>query len=78
MIEYDGEQHFKPIRFNKCTEEQAIHNFREIQKRDKIKDDFCKENNIKLVRIPYTQYDKLETIIESEIIAEYEYLLEVA
>lgn len=78
LIEYDGEQHFKPIRFNKCTEEQAIHNFREIQKRDKIKDDFCKENNIKLVRIPYTQYDKLETIIESEIIAEYENLLEVA
>ena len=31
----------------------------QIQKRDKIKDKYCQEHNIKLIRIKYNQYDKL-------------------
>ena len=48
-IEYDGEQHYRPIeRFGgeKTYERQVI--------LDEIKNKFCKESNIKLIRIPYT------------------------
>ena len=54
LIEYDGEQHFKPIEF--FGGEEA---FQKQQERDQKKDEWCKENNIPLLRIPYTDYDIL-------------------
>lgn len=49
-IEYDGEQHYKPIDFWGGKKR-----FLERQLNDKIKNDFCCENNITLIRIPYTK-----------------------
>lgn len=54
-IEYDGEQHF-------CSRESGLftaQKVKEIQERDKIKDNYCREKGIKLIRIPYTDYNKL-------------------
>lgn len=51
FIEYDGEQHYKPISIFGGEE-----GFKERQKRDKEKDIFCKVNNILLIRVPY--YEK--------------------
>jgi very-short-patch-repair endonuclease len=48
-IEYDGIQHFKPISIfggKKSLENQKI--------KDKIKNVYCEKNNIKLIRIKYT------------------------
>ena len=53
-IEYDGKQHFEPIDFFGGEEQFKIQ-----QKNDKIKTEYCKENDIRLIRIPYTDYDKL-------------------
>ena len=33
--------------------------FEKIKKYDKIKNDYCKKNNISLIRIPYTHYNEL-------------------
>ncbi len=49
-IEYDGIQHFQPVNYfggKKAFEEQQI--------RDKIKNDYCLKNNIKLIRISYIE-----------------------
>ena len=54
-IEYDGEQHFKPIEYF-----GGEAHFKIQQKHDKIKDDFCKENGISLLRIPYYKFDNIE------------------
>ena len=52
-IEFDGAYHYK--KQPHVTEEQ----FKEQCKRDKIKDNYCKNNGIKLIRIPYwTLYNK--------------------
>lgn len=56
LIEYDGEFHYK-----KYFEEQ---NFDEIQIHDKRKDQYCIDNNIPLLRIPYWDFDNIEIIIE--------------
>lgn len=50
LIEYDGIQHYKPRGWAKKS-------FKERSARDKLKDEYCKENNIPLVRIPYTEKD---------------------
>ena len=54
-IEYDGIQHFLPIEIW-GGEETLI----EQQKKDKIKNQFCKDNKIKLIRINYKQDINME------------------
>ena len=51
-IEYDGKQHYIETAFCKeSLDERRI--------KDKIKNQYCKEYNIKLIRIPYWDYDRL-------------------
>ena len=54
LIEYDGEQHFISVDFFGGEEK-----FKLQQQRDKNKNEWCKKNNIRLIRIPYTDYDNL-------------------
>lgn len=58
LLEYDGEQHFiDKINIFKDPLEK-------VQQRDQFKNNWCKENNIPLIRIPYT---KLETLVFDDI-----------
>lgn len=61
-IEYDGIQHFQPIDFAGKGEKWAIQNFEGTQLHDKIKDKYCRNNNISLLRIPY--YKNIEEELE--------------
>lgn len=54
-IEYDGKQHFKSIDFYGGKEK-----FKRTQLLDSIKNEYCKNNNIKLIRIPFTDFDKID------------------
>lgn len=60
-IEYDGIQHFKVIEYWGGEEKLKL-----TQKHDKIKNKYCKENNINLIRIRYDENinDKLNEIIK--------------
>lgn len=49
LIEYDGIQHF----------EETIFDYEYTHRHDLMKSAWCKENNIPLIRIPYTRYDDL-------------------
>lgn len=56
-IEYDGEAHYIPIKYfggKKTLEDQ--------QRRDSIKNQYCKDNGIRLLRIPYWNLDYEEEI----------------
>jgi len=58
LIEYDGELHFKAIEYFGGKKDLI-----KRKSRDKIKTKFAKNNNIPLLRIPYTQFDNIEEII---------------
>ena len=62
-IEYDGLQHFEPCTFGGMPKERAIENFIRVQKHDKIKDEYCQDNNITLIRIPYWEYGNIKNIL---------------
>ena len=62
-IEYDGIQHFESISFGNDAKSNLEYN----TKHDKIKDDFCKANNIKLIRISFEDYDNIEDILHNNI-----------
>jgi hypothetical protein len=49
-IEYDGKQHFEIIEYW-----GGLKNFEEIKLKDKIKTDYCYNNNINLIRIKYNE-----------------------
>ena len=67
LIEYDGIQHFKPINFwgNEYSHTQL--RFETLQRYDKRKNNYCKKNGIKLIRIPYTEFENIEEILEKQI-----------
>jgi len=50
LIEYDGIQHFEPLK-HYGGKEYLLY----IQKNDEIKNKYCNENNIKLIRIRYDE-----------------------
>jgi hypothetical protein len=58
-IEYDGELHFISIDFFGGEE-----NLNNTVNRDNIKNIYCKDKNIKLIRIAYTEYNNIENILE--------------
>jgi TusA-related sulfurtransferase len=62
LIEYDGEFHYK-----KYYKKQ---NFEILQYHDKLKNDYCNKNNIKLLRIPYWEFDNIEIILSKELLKE--------
>lgn len=59
-IEYDGEFHYKMI--------MGYDEFVNGKIRDTIKTKYCKDNNIKLIRIPYWDFNEIENIICKEIL----------
>lgn len=57
-IEYNGKQHYEPIKHFGGNE-----SFIETERRDNIKREFCKLNNIELIEIKYTEYKNIENIL---------------
>lgn len=55
-IEYDGIQHFK---YSNNGWNNKKH-FEKVKYRDSIKNKYCQNNNIKLIRIPYFDFDKID------------------
>lgn len=63
-IEYDGEQHYMPVNWNgKMSDEELENAFLLVQKHDKIKTEYCEENNIQLIRIPYWEKNNIECFL---------------
>jgi hypothetical protein len=67
LIEYDGEQHYKPVKFYGCDDLQANLSHDKLIKNDKLKNDYCKRNKIQLLRIPYWEFDNIETILKENL-----------
>ena len=62
ICEFDGEQHFKPVEIYKGED-----GFLETQVRDEIKNRYCSDNQIPLLRIPYWEFDNIDVILCREL-----------
>ncbi|MGN1372239.1 MAG: hypothetical protein ACI4XM_08205 [Candidatus Coprovivens sp.] len=61
-IEFDGEQHYKIVEYW-----GGLDGFVSRVIRDTIKNEYCKNNNIKLIRIRYEEIDSIEEILIDEL-----------
>ena len=57
-IEYDGRQHFEIVEIF-----GGLEGFIDTKIRDTIKNEYCKNNNIELLRIPYFRFEEIENIL---------------
>lgn len=67
LIEYDGKHHFEPVQFGGMPIKEAKNNLKKQIKNDTLKDVYCKENNIDLLRIPYWEYEDIENKINEKM-----------
>ena len=63
FIEYNGSQHYKPTTFGAISQEQAIEKFEIQQLRDRLRQEFCDENEYPLLWIKYTDFKKIDDLI---------------
>ena len=63
-IEYDGEHHSQIVRYSNESIDLAKERFIQRQINDTIKTQYCNKHNIKLIRIPYTEYNEVENILD--------------
>lgn len=59
VVEFDGKQHFEPVEYF-----GGKRKYEEGKKNDAIKNKYCFNNNIFLLRIPYWDYSKIKSIIK--------------
>ena len=62
MIEYNGEQHYRPL--EQWGGEQQ---FKKQQRRDAAFREYCKQEGITLLEIPYTEFDRIESILDKNL-----------
>lgn len=67
-IEYDGQHHFYPVTFNGISEEQAKENHLVTIRHDEIKNQYCKNNNIELLRIPYHNFKNIDVMVRDFLV----------
>lgn len=66
-IEFHGIQHYEPVSYFGGKETFARQN-----KHDDIKSNYCKDNNIKLIIIPYWDFYNIELILNKELLISHE------
>lgn len=64
-IEFNGEQHYKEGHFEHSKLDY-------VKTHDAIKSDYCKNKNIKLITIPYWEFNNVELILNKELIISHE------
>lgn len=62
LIEYDGEFHYELARFSKDRNKMK-NKLKQQQCNDNLKNEYCKKNNIPLLRIPYWDFNNIEDIL---------------
>lgn len=65
IIEYNGQQHYKDVNhfYKGQTRDFAVQ-----QQRDQYLRDYCGRNNIRLMEIPYTDFDRIEEILTQNLL----------
>lgn len=67
-IEYQGEQHYFPVNFGKMEKTLCEEKYFKQVEKDKIKLEYCKNNNIDLLIIPYWEFGHITQILYGRFI----------
>lgn len=68
VIEYDGEQHFRPVIFGENSRD-PIEQFDKVREHDRRKNEWCVNLGVPILRIKYSDFENIEAIV-SDAVAE--------
>lgn len=68
-IEFDGKQHYQPVEFF-----GGLKAYEQLKINDKIKEDYCEDNYINLIRIRYDQIGCIDSVLNSYLISVSRYI----
>ena len=69
LIEFQGRQHYEQVNFSrhKLLEQEMIDNFESTKRNDSIKKQYCFDNGITLIEIPYWELKNIDKILINKI-----------
>lgn len=71
LIEFQGEQHFRPVDFSytptRAASEKTKKIFKDLQERDRIKKEFANQNGFNFIEINYKEINKIEEILKLKL-----------
>ena len=62
-IEFDGRQHYEPLAFG-----GSVARFEELRARDAAKDAYCAAKGMRMIRIPYRDFSRVDEILTAMLI----------
>jgi len=68
LIEFDGVQHFEPVRFGGMSDKKAREHYERQKIVDELKDAWAAKNNFKMVRVSYKGLDKIGHILQRALL----------
>jgi len=68
LIEFDGPQHFEPFIFGAQQQSTAVPRFNRLKDNDALKDKYCADNGIPLLRISYKDFKRIPEILSDAIL----------
>lgn len=68
VIEYDGENHYFPVKYGAQSWEDAVKKHEYTKKHDEIKNNFCIENNVNIIRVPYFEFENMDSFLFDKFI----------
>lgn len=71
LIEFQGHQHYIPSSFGSKKDIDGISKFKKNIKSDLLKENYCIQNNIDLIQIPYWEIDRIPIILDAFINKQY-------
>ena len=66
IIEFHGQQHYEEIPY--FYEGQKVRTFAVQQHRDRYLRKYCRDHKIRLIEIPYTDFDRIDEILTEELL----------
>ena len=69
LIEYNGKQHYQIVDFFYNHKNNSTYNFQHQLERDQRKKEYAEKNGYKLLIIPYTDFNNIESILEKNILS---------
>lgn len=67
LIEIQGQQHYHPVDFGSHGKINSENAFKKQQIHDQLKRDYAIKNNIKLIEIPYWEFNNIEFYLKSRL-----------
>lgn len=68
VIEADGEHHYRPVTYGNMNADDALMHHENCVRHDQIKNQYCAEHGIRLIRIPYWEKDSLDVYLWDQFV----------